>query len=331
MTCASRRCANWTTRTAMRARSPQGRWRPLLSLTTGKMEAIAFAHREDGGHCFRSPQGRWRPLLSLTTGKMEAIAFVHLGCPAVDPLGHGNKKQKQIQFVKYRSASTWNGNNKRAGASAGGCAGGAKRHKQGHPTSPPRQSLNDRTSGPPRHGGGGGEGVCVPGGPWRTGRGKGAPLAGAPAKPRRQPEGHGRRRSRRSVLGGEGGGGGGARKPGAPLSTQHAALRTQSFLLFITRWHQVLGGRAAEAPHPTHPHTGSRAGTTCTQEGRGARDEDGERAREREREAGIRNERERERAPAVVLPVLRQLAAGLVVNWVLLLGWFWPDGGAASC
>ena len=66
---------------------------------------------------------------SLTTGQMEAIAFVHLGCPAVRPLGSGNKKQIQKEFAKHRSASTWNGNNKRAVDLAGGDAGDAKRHK----------------------------------------------------------------------------------------------------------------------------------------------------------------------------------------------------------
>jgi hypothetical protein len=71
---------------------------------------------------------------SLATGQMEAIAFVHLGCPAVRPLGNANKKQIQKEFAKRRSASTWNGHNKRAGALAGGDAGDAKRHK----TSPPR-------------------------------------------------------------------------------------------------------------------------------------------------------------------------------------------------
>ena len=71
---------------------------------------------------------------SLTTGQMEAIAFVHLGCPAVNPLGGGSKKQKQTGFAKHCSTSTWNGHNKRAGALAGGDAGDAKRHR----TSPPR-------------------------------------------------------------------------------------------------------------------------------------------------------------------------------------------------
>jgi hypothetical protein len=52
---------------------------------------------------------------SLTTGQMEAIVFVHLGRPAVNPLGRGIKKQKQNEFAKHRSASTWNGKNKRAG------------------------------------------------------------------------------------------------------------------------------------------------------------------------------------------------------------------------
>jgi hypothetical protein len=66
-------------------------------------------HRADGGHCFRAP-----------------------GMPCRQPstrwaLGSGNKKQKQMQFAKHRSASSWNGNSKRAGALAGGGAGDVER------------------------------------------------------------------------------------------------------------------------------------------------------------------------------------------------------------
>ena len=99
-----------------------------LHTATHKAAVTQAVHKLD--HCLHHKDG---DVSSLTITQMEAIAFVHLECPAICPLGYGSKQKKQVQFEMHRSASTWNGNNKRAVDLAGGDAGDAKRHKASPP------------------------------------------------------------------------------------------------------------------------------------------------------------------------------------------------------